>query len=78
MLVPDTTDERDEGHCVAGYSVVRPGRVEHVGYCPLRLCWLQCLKHERKIAYSYQSMRFRKKKKKQQILFLFQRKKELS
>ena len=48
MLVPDTTDERDEGHCVVGYSMVRPGHVEHVGYCPLRLCWLKCLKHERK------------------------------
>ena len=45
MLVPDTADERDEGHCIVGYSVVRPGRVEHVGYCPLRFCWLKCLEN---------------------------------
>ena len=45
MLVPDTTNERDEGHGIVGYSVVRPGRVEHVGNCPLRLCGLICLEN---------------------------------
>ena len=54
MLVPDTMDERDEGHGIVGYSVVRPGRVEHVGYCPLRLCWLKCLEN-----CVYKSMRVR-------------------
>ena len=39
VLLADTTDERDEGHGVVRYSMVRPGCVEHVGHCQL-LLWL--------------------------------------
>ena len=41
VLLVDTTDERDEGHGVVRYSMVRPGCVEHVGHCQL-LLW-KCL-----------------------------------
>ena len=46
VLLADTTDERDEGHGVVRYSMVRPGCVEHVGHCQL-LLWLLQLRGEK-------------------------------
>ena len=42
VLLVDTTDERDEGHGVVRYSMVRPGCVEHVGHCQ-PLVWKRSL-----------------------------------